>query len=362
MNAPLPVSILDARSTVQVDALPPGLGDAPHKFGFFAVMRLLEALNPRRPRFGRSVRPAQDLLRLGQEPSVSHAPSSLAAFEPGSGGKADRLLVHVFGLFGPDGPLPLHLTEYARDRRRNHGDATFLRFLDLFHHRALSLFYRAWADVRPTVAFDRPAEDRFAHYVRALIGLATPSMTDRDAMPDLTKLHFAGLLAGQTRHAEGLGQILSAFFTMPVRVESFHGTWLTLPSADWTRLSDGAPTAELGRSAVLGGRVWSRQHKFRVVFGPLDLNEYERLLPGGLSFHRLVPIVRNYAGDALIWDVTLILRAAEVPAIRLGRQGRLGWTTWLMPRRNAADAADLHLEASADSHARAMMQSRDDHA
>ena len=112
-------------------------------------------------------------------------------------------------------------------------------------------------------------------------------------------------------------------------------------------------TAELGRSALLGARVWSRQHKFRIVFGPLGLAEYERLLPGGLSFHRLVPIVRNYAGDVLIWDVTLILRAAEVPAIRLGQQGRLGWTTWLMPRRSAAAAADLHLDASADSHASA---------
>ncbi len=47
-------------------------------------------------------------------------------------------------------------------------------------------------------------------------------------MPDLTKLHFAGLLANQTRHAEGLAAILSAFFTMPVQVECFVGAWLTL--------------------------------------------------------------------------------------------------------------------------------------
>ncbi len=348
MNAPVPVPIATA------GGLPPGLRDTPQSFGFFAAMRTLEALNPDRPRFGRSTRPAQDLLRLAQEPSLSHAPASLAGFERGANGHADRLLVQVFGLFGPDGPLPLHLTEYARDRRRNHGDATFQRFVDLFHHRALSLFYRAWADVRPTVAFDRPEQDRFAHYLRAFIGLATPGLRDRDAMPDLTKLHFAGLLGGQTRHAEGLAQILSAFFKMPVRVESFCGAWLPLPAADWSRLSDGARTAELGRSALLGRRVWSRQHKFRLVFGPLTLSEYERLLPGGLSFHRLVPIVRNYAGDVLLWDVTLILRAAEVPPIRLGQTGRLGWTTWLMPRKADRNAADLSLNASADRAANAM--------
>lgn len=365
MNNAAPLPVLDAPPPLAADAAPAAaptsasganallaeLRRVPQAFGFFALMRHLEALHAGSPRFGRSVRPSQDSLRLGQEPSVTHAPASIADFQPGTDGNADRLLVHFFGLFGPDGPLPLHLTEYARDRRRNHADPTFQRFADLFHHRALSLFYRAWADARPTVSFDRPDEDRFADYVGALIGLSTAGLRGRDAMPDLTKLHFAGLLSAQTRPAEGLGQILSAFFDMPVRVDSFCGAWLGLPDSDRTRLGAGAETAELGKTGLLGARVWSRQHKFRVVFGPLKLDEYERLLPGGLSFHRLVPIVRNYAGDMLIWDVNLILRAREVPAIRLGRQGRLGWTTWLMPRRSPEDAADLFLDASADSHA-----------
>jgi type VI secretion system protein ImpH len=340
-----------ARATsATADALLTRLRQAPQGFGFFAFMRCLEALAHDCPRFGKSTRPSQDPLRLAQEPDVSHAPASLARFEPGTEGRPDRLLVHFFGLFGPDGPLPLHLTEYARDRRRNYGDATLQRFADLFHHRALSLFFRAWADSRPTVSFDRPHQDRFSHYVGALIGLATAGLRERDAMPDLTKLHFAGLLALQTRHAEGLGQILSEFFTVPVFVESFCGAWLRLPKADRSHLADRA-SAQLGNSVLLGGRVWSRQHKFRIVFGPLELADYERLLPGGQSFHRLVAIVRNYAGDVLVWDVNLILRAEEVPPVRLGQQGRLGWTTWLLPRRSTTDAADLRLDASADSHA-----------
>ena len=332
------------------------LRNEPHAFSFYAVMRRLEALHTDRPRFGQSVRPAQDVLRLGQEPTVTHAPAALAGFNTGEDGRPDRLMVHFFGLFGSDGPLPLHLTEHARDRRRNHGDRTFHAFVDLFHHRLISLFYRAWANSRPTVSFDRPDKDRFADYVASLIGLGTNELRDRDAMPDLTKLHFAGLLAAQTRNAEGLGQILSAFFTMPVRVESFQPAWLALPDSDYTRLSGGEATAQLGKSALLGRRVWSRQQKFRIVFGPLNLLEYERLLPGGLSLHRLIPIVRNYAGDALIWDVNFVLRANEVPDTKLGGYGRLGWTTWLKPRRSAADAADLFLDASAGSHAGTVVQ------
>ena len=185
-------------------------------------------------------------------------------------------------------------------------------------------------------------------------GLGTVALRNRDAMPHLTKLHFAGLLANQTRHAEGLAAILSAFFAMPVRIESFVGAWLTLEQRDHTRLGARDDTARLGGGALLGGRVWSRQHKFRLVFGPLSLVEYERLLPGGPSFHKLVPIVRNYAGDALAWDVRFVLKRREVPDTRLGRYGRLGWTTWLKPRRSLRHADDLVLEAGADTNARAV--------
>ena len=335
----------------------PAAGDLPFKqepwrWSFFQAMRRVEAEYADSPRLGRSVRPSQDRVRLAQEPSVEFAPSTLAAVEDATEYSPQRILVHFFGLFGPDGALPLHLTEYARDRRRNHRDPTMQRFADLFHHRAMSLFYRAWADVRPTVTFDRPETDRFALYVGSLIGLGMDSLRDRDAMPDLTKLHFAGHLAGQTRHAEGLAAILGAFFQMKVRVECFIGTWLTLPEADRTRLGGGAATASLGRSALAGSRVWTRQNKFRLVFGPLTLADYLRLLPAGDSFHRLIPIVRNYAGDTMVWDVNLILKRDEVPKLQLGRQGRLGWTTWLVPRTRSDDAADLYLDASADSMAR----------
>lgn len=344
-------------SATERAALLQALAASPSAHGFLATMRAVETLFRDRPRFGRSVRPAQDALRLAQEPSAIFAPSSLAAFEPGAEGRPSRLLVHFFGLFGPDGPLPLHLTDYARDRRRNARDPTFQRFADMFHHRALSLFWRAWADVRPTISFDRPEEDRFADYVGALIGYGMDSLRDRDAMPHLSKLHFAGRFANQTRHAEGLGAILSAFFTMPVRVECFIGAWLTLPEADRTRLGEDPRTGALGRTMLLGGAVWTRQNKFRVVFGPLSLVEYERLLPGGLSFHRLIPIVRNYVGDTLLWDVNLVLKREEVPNTVLGRFGRLGWTTWLKPGHRLDDAADLMLDASADSFARQVDES-----
>ena len=110
----------------------------------------------------------------------------------------------ILRLLGPHGPLPTHLTEYVRDRVRNANDPTFARFLDIFHHRMVTLFYRAWANAQPAVSLDRPGRDRFSFYVGSLFGLGEAMLRERDAVPDFAKLHFAGLLAGPTRPAAGL--------------------------------------------------------------------------------------------------------------------------------------------------------------
>lgn len=324
------------------------LRQTPWAFDFFQALRHLECLHADQPRFGCSRRAADDAVRLAQQPSLDFAPSTLAAFD--SAGKPDtgptappRLEVFFFGLFGPNGPLPLHLTDYARDRLHNAHDPTFARFADVFHHRLLSLFYRAWADARPAVTFDRPESDRFAMYVGSLFGLGMDSLCHRDAMPDLAKRHYAGLLSGQTRHADGLRAMLADFFKLPVEIESFIGHWITLPESSRCRLGESPATGALGLTVVIGERVWDCQHKFRIIIGPLSLTDYERLLPGGDSLKRLAAIVRNYIGDELEWDLNLVLKKEAVPPLLLGRQGRLGWTTWLMERRLDKDADDLRL-------------------
>jgi type VI secretion system protein ImpH len=276
---------------------------------------------------------------------MAFAPATLSAFDPGDGSRPPRLSEYFLGLFGPHGPLPVHLTEYARDRSRQHGDRTFARFADLFHHRILSLFYRAWADTQPTISFDRPETDRFNVYLGAQFGLGMPSLWNRDAAPDLAKFHYAGRLVCQTRNPEGLEAILADFFKLPMRVDPFVGHWLPLDEAGRCRLGETPATGLLGMTAVIGERVWDCQHRFRIVMGPMNLEEFQRFLPGSDSLRRLVAWVRNYVGDELLWDVNLILKKEEVPPLQLGEGTRLGWTTWLSSQPLARDADDLKLDA-----------------
>lgn len=322
------------------------LARAPWDFGFCHTLRRLDCLEPERPRIGATLRAANDPVRLGQKPSMRFAPAELAAFEPASGARPPRLLVYFLGLLGPNGPLPLHLTEYARDRQQNARDPTLARFLDVFNHRMLALLYRAWAQAQPAVSFDRPREDRFGTYLASLGGIGMPAFQDRDAMPDLAKRHFAGHLSCQTRHAEGLRSILSVLLGLPVQIEEWIGHWLVLPPDCQLRLGESPESGALGQTATLGGRVWDHQTKFRIRIGPVGLADYLGLLPGNEALERIRAVVRNYVGDQLAWDLNLVLDEPQVPRLQLGASGRLGWTTWLARGPLGRNGDDLKLDPS----------------
>jgi len=319
------------------------LADAPYRHDFYQALRRLECLHPDKPRWGRALRPSDEPVRLGQDADLAFAPAPLAALQNGGNGTPARLQVRLFGLFGPNGPLPTHITEYARERERHVGDPTLGRFLDLFHHRMLALFYRAWAQAQPHVNRDRPEDDHFAIYVGAFAGLSPASFRERDTLPDPAKFFHVGALVRQVRNGEGLVAILRHFFRVPVKIEEFVGHWMALGPGERTHLQPGG--ACLGRGAVLGGRVWDGQHKFRIHLGPLTLAQYRDFLPGSSLLRKLVDWVRLYLGFELDWDVRLALASNEVPPLSLDGRTQLGWTTWLGRRKAAGDADDLCVDA-----------------
>jgi type VI secretion system protein ImpH len=301
----------------------------PAKYDFFALLRAIECACPDRMRLGEATRPIDEPIRLGQEATLAFPPSTLAYVEPAKDDRPPRIGVHFLGVFGPNGPLPIHLTEYARDRLRNANDPTLVRFLDIFHHRVLTLFYRAWANAQPTVSRDRPGADRFMTYLGSLLGIGSPAVRDRDDFPDSAKLYFAGRLASQTRNAEGLKAIVGEYIGLPTDLEEFVGEWTPLQDESRWRITRTAFAGALGVSTILGARAWQRQTKFRLVFGPLKRDELQSMLPGSPRLKRLQALVRNYVGDALSWDLRLFLDKRVSQPFRLDRVTRLGWTSWL---------------------------------
>jgi type VI secretion system protein ImpH len=325
------------------------LAAQPFAFDFHQALRRVETTFRHLPRLGEAAKLRDEPLRLGQDPSFDFSPSAVRGFTPPSDSAPARLTVGFLGLFGPQGPLPLHFTEYARDRIRQAGDHTFAAFVDLFHHRMLALFHRAWAHGRPTVSRDRPESDRFRSYVGATFGLGLPAQQNMDAAPDRAKLYFAGLFALASRPPEGLRAVLSGYFGHPIQVREYVGEWLVLHDQDRFRLGHSPQVSSLGRSTVLGKRVFSRSHKFRVVMGPLPETAFSGFLPGSHGLAQLSALVSAYAGPQLAWDLELIPAADAMTQLRLGRDGRLGLTALLGSGRPRGRQANVVVDPFANS-------------
>lgn len=321
-------------------------------FGFYAALRRLECHFRGRPRLGEAAHPADEAVRFAQDPSLAFRAQAIAGLREGNLERPARVAVGFFGAFGPHGPLPTHLTEYAFERQRHHGDGALVGFLDIFHHRLVSLLYRAWADAQPTVSHDRLDDDRFARRLGSLIGLPAALGGQPYSPIDHACLHSAGHFVGHTRHAEGLAKTLRASFGVPARIDEFVGCWLSIPDATCWRIPSGAahparevdaPLGVLGASTRIGTEVYDQQSAFCVVLGPLGRADYERFLPDGPHLPHLVELVERYAGLELGWTLRLVLREPERRAAVLGVEGRVALTAHLASAGDAipSDYEDL---------------------
>jgi type VI secretion system protein ImpH len=330
----------------------------PWAFDYFALLRRLESLaGPAAPRWGRALRPSAELVRIGQEPSLSFAPAPFSHFDLNA--HPPRLRQQFFGYLGPNGPLPIHLSDFIRERALNRGDPTWLAFLDTFLHRFALHLYRAWAQARPAVGMDRPAEDRFREQIGALVGIGGLARQHRDTVHDDARLHFAGHLSRRVHNAESVESVLRDYFAAPVRLEPWVGRWMRPPAQELTRLRRGSADVDraasmdrfaecrLGRGALLGTQVWDRQHHVRLHIGPLPFARYLDFLPTGRARAPLRNWMQQLLGEELAWDAQLVLRKEEVPPTRLGagkgNAPRLGWVSWLGERPRTHDAADVRI-------------------
>ncbi len=335
----------------------------PWDYDFFGALRCVESSRPDLPRIGKSRALRQDPLRFGQYLSLGFATASMEqphlAREQGH-----KLMVRFTGLTGPSGPLPLRYTDFIRNRLRgtqdpdlrgpreeaalsmgggSGKDSTLSEFIDIFHHRAISLFYRAMAVARKTVDLDREEDRTFAEWIASTFGCGLPEMDSLDAVPTLHRLPFAGHLACQTRHASGLQGLLSDYFDMPVEVGSFAGQWIDIPEEQRCRVGESRETGLLGRTCVVGSKIWDRQMKCTLRLGPMAYAQYEQFLPGSVCHKRLHAWLAFYTRGELYWEAAIVLRKEDVPKTKLGSTGRLGYTAWLTSVPPVKDADQFHV-------------------
>jgi type VI secretion system protein ImpH len=330
------------------------------EFEFFQAVRLLARILADGRAVGSTAKPGEEFVRfsqLGSNADINEA--QLAMAFPASAVHAidcdpkadDRALMTVtfFGLTGTQGVLPLCYTEWMLARRAAK-DTTLAAFFDLFAHRLISLFYRAWEKHSVPVQYELAAArnqrpDPFTQYLFDLIGMGTAGLRDRMGVRDESLVRYAGLIAQRPLSAPSLRGILRDYFSVPVEIDQCVGDWYPLEDADCCYLSPESQRNQLGEAAFLGDEVWNQQDLFRVRVGPLPIERFLEFLPDGSAMAELVELTTFLVGQAMAFDVQVSLCAEDVPYCRLSDEGedapRLGWIGWLKTSdfESAADDA-----------------------
>lgn len=314
-----------------------------YQFGFYQAVRLLQMLQPGRVALGVGSDPTQEAVRLRAAVSLAFPASDVAEVRAGS---PPEVVVNFMSLAGIHGPLPHPVTEHLLERVYRK-DTALRDFLDLFHHRLLSLFYRVHSSHRIGVETGPVEEQTFAAYLYSFLGMGTGGLQGRMAIPDRALLRYAGLLNKSPRDAAGLATILTDYFEIPVRCEPLVGAFRALDASQCTSLGESGLNRSLGVDTMLGGSVWDQHAGICLRLGPMRFEHYQEFLPGGKRCIALCELTRFYLGPQLDVQVKATVTGAERPPLQLSSKrqdgARVGWNTWLVGRARTEEVVDVDL-------------------
>ncbi len=318
----------------------------PHGFDLFQAISLLERAGVAEGR-AEIGEPGVEAVRLQSHLSLGFEASDIKAVgrSPATG-EAFSLSTPALSLAGQAGPLPTAFTELLLERRAAK-DFASSDFLDIFHHRLLSLLYLNRKRRRIGLGWASPQASTVARASVRLCGLQADARNEH-----APRLRHAGLLGGAPRSMAALCALLSDRYAMPFRGEQFVGGWQRLESDELTALGDRRRAPELGRTAFVGRRVWDQSAAVRLSVDGQAPARLLQLLPGGELHEDFKAAVRNFMPCALRVDVCLTPAAGELPPGRLSAAGapRLGWDAWMGENGSTPQAARFTFECAGHEH------------
>ncbi|HPI91849.1 MAG TPA: type VI secretion system baseplate subunit TssG [Deltaproteobacteria bacterium] len=301
------------------------------RFSFYRAVALLERLNPSRKALGETLDPREEAVRFSVKPGLSFPPSDIANLTQPEGDGRPKMEVSFLGLIGPSGVLPYWFNDLAISRAQAK-DYALIDFLDIFHHRFLTLFYLAWKRCRLGDNYRPGAQDRMSGHLLSLIGLGTPGMKGRLGISEESLIFCSGLLARQVPSASAVEEAVRYMAGADAHVHQFVERLIPVDPGDCTRL--GSMNAELGVNTICGSYVRECQTKFRIHLGPVGYRHFLRFLPGGDLIRPIFALVRYMVGVEYEFEIRIFLKAGDVPGCILGAAAadapRLGWSTWML--------------------------------
>lgn len=299
----------------------------PSRFDFYQAVYAIERQFSSEQKLwqgvGRDGFPAKELVRFKSVQHLGFPGQPISKITPQlpaqAGGESENkiqphaLAMHVsfMGLTGPSGVMPQHYTEMVLQRLKQR-DKTMRDFFDLFNHRLISLYYRAWEKYRFACQYEmsRNHDDSFSQVIRHLSGAQST-----------LGLYYAGAFAQQNRSARQLTQILSELLGCNVELNPLQGRWLKLGADEQSRLPmqflRQGQHAQLGRSAMLGSRVWDVSSAIDITV-KVPSGQGQSLQPGSRRYQLISAVIADFLPAALNVRLTLLGQYRDFPSAQLG--------------------------------------------
>jgi type VI secretion system protein ImpH len=307
----------------------------PRRYGFFQAVRLLEQCYPEATRLGTSGPASGEAVRLRPDTSFSHPRSAVTEIDRLKHDPDQRIHVTeaMIGLYGLRSPMP---SVYGEEILiRGLGDEDPVRaLLDIFHHRILSLLYRAWARPRAEALYHQDGRDPITWMLFCLMGVPHELMPAGLPFHPLRMARYSAYFTRRARPAEGLEAMVSdALGGQSVRLEPYVQRSVAIPLGQQNRLAGACST--LGRDLHLGARIPDVGTTFRLRIGPLRYPDYLALAVAGDTRTSIGALVHLYVADGLNHELELGIRGDDKPECRLAHAGgvRLGVDTWLRSKK-----------------------------
>jgi len=327
--------------------LPAILANAP-RMNFIRFCELLELAAPDAPPFGTTDSPAADPVRFRSRAQLGFPLREIEAvrFDASDPAAPPAVITTFLGLYGVDARMPAYFVDEVAQNRD--GAEPLSAFLDLFHHRIVTQFYRVAHKYRYPVGFRRDGADPVSRYLLSYLGLGFGALTrpatgsaaatvaahaepvaaqpNVPAFADRRRLlSMLGLSMQKTRTAEGLAGVLRhAVPEAAITVEEFHPVW---------RQVDGCARAALGEQCLLGRGFHDRANTVRIVITPGSRETVLALVPGQQAHREVMALLRFYLGYDSEALLEMRVRPDLMPEPLLSpRQSTLGFTAQLAAR------------------------------
>ncbi|WP_150696061.1 type VI secretion system baseplate subunit TssG [Pandoraea terrae] len=313
--------------------LMPVILDNATRMNFFRFCELMELAAPDCAPIGTTDSPAAEPVRFRSRARLGFPNREIDAIEyDGENGPTSPVVRTTFlGLYGVDARMPSYFPDEIAQNRE--GAEPLSAFLDIFHHRTITQYYRVWRKYRYPAGFRADGTDEISRYLLSFAGLGIGHAEIGKTVGTRKLLSMLGLASQKTRTAEGLAGVLQhAVPDASVSVEAFYPVWI--PVADY-------PPTALGENCLLGRGFHDRANAVRIVFTPQTRESVLGLMPGRDNHREVMALLRFYLGYEAQAHLDMHVSPELMPAQVLNSdQLRLGYTTQL-PIPGAQHTADV---------------------